>query len=458
MQLTNRHRPALLVVAACLGLWLVGTGSTSALTIALEFSDTSPFASNATAQGTIQKAANDISAAITSALRPINQPTFFNTRPDVQKQQYRWDRDSASINNQTLITTYGWNFQYTAAGGGVDIPAELLAANRIKLFVRGESFGGGTLGKGGSAGIGFAADYNISFSGSISQPALQNQFTEVVDYHEAAAQSEFVRGAGPVMSTIAGTSSINFGNGNTASAPYSVSYGPAYGTLALDTSWGGKTFEQYWHINHATPVAAGKNDLYSVALHEMLHAIGYGSSETWAGLLSGNNWTGSNVIAEYGSGTNMVVLGPGSDSPYPDHVAYGRTGRNIYTGSMQEAVMDPNLTVGTRKYLTTLDLAFLRDLNYSTILPDFGLDGDFNGDDLVNLADYAVWRDNRGGLYNNADYITWKNNFGMTAASFSGIAGSTAIPEPGSLQYSVLASLLFSVIVSRFRAGPARTS
>ena len=36
-------------------------------------------------------------------------------------------------------------------------------------------------------------------------------------------------------------------------------------------------------------------------------------------------------------------------------------------GVMQEVVMDPNITTGTRKELTELDLAFLRDIGWETI-------------------------------------------------------------------------------------------
>jgi hypothetical protein len=39
----------------------------------------------------------------------------------------------------------------------------------------------------------------------------------------------------------------------------------------------------------------------------------------------------------------------------------------VKDGVLQEAVMDPSILTGTRKYLTQMDLAFLRDLNYVTI-------------------------------------------------------------------------------------------
>jgi hypothetical protein len=59
-----------------------------------------------------------------------------------------------------------------------------------------------------------------------------------------------------------------------------------------------------------------------------------------------------------------------------------------------------------------------------------GLDGDFNGDDLVDGADFLVWQ--RGGSpspLSSADLTLWKNNFGTTAAA----PAVGAVPEPATL-------------------------
>ena len=115
-----------------------------------------------------------------------------------------------------------------------------------------------------------------------------------------------------------------------------------------------------FHYDSTTPVGAGENDFYSVALHELIHSIGFGTSETWTSLHSGTTWTGSNVIALEGTGANLVSADGG-------HIAEGRMSTRITNGTAQEAAMDPSLTVGTRKSLTQLDLAFLRDLGFTTI-------------------------------------------------------------------------------------------
>ncbi|WP_442481923.1 beta strand repeat-containing protein [Aeoliella sp. SH292] len=78
-----------------------------------------------------------------------------------------------------------------------------------------------------------------------------------------------------------------------------------------------------------------------------------------------------------------------------------------------------------------------------------GLNGDFNGDGIVNLADYTVWRDNlgateddllsgngTGGVIDADDYALWKTNFGATsgAGALGGInVGQATVPEPSSV-------------------------
>lgn len=68
------------------------------------------------------------------------------------------------------------------------------------------------------------------------------------------------------------------------------------------------------------------------------------------------------------------------------------------------------------------------------------LDGDYNGDGTVNLADYTLWRDNlgaaagtlandlTGGVIDHDQYAAWKANFGNTTTT-AAVAG-TAVPEP----------------------------
>ncbi len=78
----------------------------------------------------------------------------------------------------------------------------------------------------------------------------------------------------------------------------------------------------------------------------------------------------------------------------------------------------------------------------SVVAAEAGLAGDYNGDDVVDAADYSVWRDSLNsntpltnetaslGVVDQEDYDAWKANFGAVAGS-GGSAGVTGtVPEP----------------------------
>lgn len=92
--------------------------------------------------------------------------------------------------------------------------------------------------------------------------------------------------------------------------------------------------------------------------------------------------------------------------------------------------------------------------------------GDFNGDGIINAADYIVWRNtfdtavaagtgadaSGNGLIDQDDYDIWKMNFGMAVGSGSiSFTLSEAIPEPGSLVLVLLAGVAGVAGVGRGR-------
>jgi hypothetical protein len=57
-------------------------------------------------------------------------------------------------------------------------------------------------------------------------------------------------------------------------------------------------------------------------------------------------------------------------------------------------------------------------------------DADFNGDGVVDSADYIVWRRGNGTTYTASDYNLWRAHFGATTGTGSATNTSGAIPEP----------------------------
>lgn len=83
-----------------------------------------------------------------------------------------------------------------------------------------------------------------------------------------------------------------------------------------------------------------------------------------------------------------------------------------------------------------------------------GLDGDFNGDGVVDAADYSVWRDGLGSTYAQDDYDVWKMNFGQVAGI--GSSSSLSVPEPTSARLA-LGILVVAVVSCRGARSRART-
>ncbi len=322
-------RMSLVVPGAAIALSVLATDARG-LTIELDFSqDTSGFFSNADAKAAMEAAAQDLSDAI---LTPLGATVDTNTAS--------FGVGSASFN---------FEYNYTHPSNGTDqvFDPAVLPANTVKVFVGAQTLGGTILGQGGPGGAGVRP----GFGASAAQLQQQiNDVTEAWNQAHTAATANIRRGGGPVMTNLSGTVSDTGGN---ISLDYDLDFGPALGNVWFDD-------DTNWHFDHTTAVADNHFDFYSVALHELLHAVGIGLGQSWNDLVSpgdSKDWLGSEVLALLGDGDDILE----ADSA---HIAEGTQSLNI-NGVLQEVVMDPTLTDGTRKYLTELDLAFLTDIGWT---------------------------------------------------------------------------------------------
>ncbi|QEG34105.1 dockerin type I domain-containing protein [Bythopirellula goksoeyrii] len=407
-----------------------------ALTIDLQYPSSPLFSTlhDPVAKAAIDAAAFDLSTAVTTSLSAVTT-------------------DAYSGSSGGAEITFGFEFKYrdplSNTDGHIIVPNATISSNVVNLFVGARNLTGNTLGV-GSPGL-VQLDYS-QFSGGGTNP---NGLPGAVSIAESKAQAAYKRGSGPVIGTAMGSATL----GN-VSADIDVDYGLAYGSISFD--WDSNNngvkdtdtqLSTYWHFDHTTAVAAGKNDLYSVALHEMLHTLGIGSSPTWDSKVSGTSWTGSQVQALTGSGANLIVP-PTMMDPIGSHAASGLMSRRISDGAQQEVVIDPNITTGQRKSLTELDLAFLRDIGHTTVIPSFpSLPGDFNGDGDVDAGDLTTWRNyyavnangdaDGDGDTDGRDFLHWQRNY-------TGTLSIAAVPEPNSL---VLLLTLATALISLRRSG-----
>src|SRR3954469_10319184 len=70
---------------------------------------------------------------------------------------------------------------------------------------------------------------------------------------------------------------------------------------------------------------------------------------------------------------------------------------------------------------------------------------DFDGNGIVDAADYVTWRKGLGTAYTQSNYDSWRAHIGQFAGSGSGASFTSSVPEPQSLLMllSLMAILVF---------------
>jgi hypothetical protein len=394
-----RHNSLAKIVIAGIGILLsvVPPSGSAAIEIQLDYSyDTSQFfssgnpggaAAGAAARSTLEAAADFFSEILQDTFAEIRTPTPFS---------------SATFNG---VVRWEWEAAFTHPGLGstVRLIDPAIPADTYRIFVGGRSLPGSELGIGGPGG--FYVPSPIA-SGGFTQSEIDQINVITADFFDT------VRTRGETSG-----------------------FARWGGVLAFDTDPAAA-----WHWDHTSPPAGNTNDFFSVAVHELAHALGFGSSSEWTDLVTQNAFYGTRAQQEYGG---PVPTSGGHWQANSSSMVFG-------TQTPQEAAMDPDLQRGQRKRLTALDAAGLADIGWtlSDPLPPMQ-DGDFDGDGDADGMDFLAWQRQYGrsgtwsadgdgnGKVDTADYRLWENHFGTVYASYP---LGVVIPETTSLGLVLVAT------------------
>ena len=221
---------------------------------------------------------------------------------------------------EEFTNTWTADFIHPATGNPISITDRSIAADTIVIYVGGRELGSSTLGEAGPGG--FTSFGSGSFNDSV----------------------------------VRGNSSETFATWGGAASFDSV------GTV--------------WNFDLAGPVA-DENDFYSVALHELAHVLGLAvpSDAFDDHLTPGANeqFTGANALAAYNEDNGLTDTFVPLVSSVDSHFAEGLTSNIFGTTTLQEALLDPTITLGTRKELTNVDVGVLLDIGFelrATSIPE----------------------------------------------------------------------------------------
>lgn len=161
-----------------------------------------------------------------------------------------------------------------------------------------------------------------------------------------------------------------------------------------------------------------------------LNSIGAGAGQHWDELAATNTQLAESFLL----GSSLLTQS--------SQISFG----NVFqTGALNDVLLN---VVLTNHQVLAVDVSYIN--------PPAHLDGDYNGNGIVDAADYVVWRELRGqagaGLaadgdgnlvVNDLDYTYWKARFGNTlSGSGQSVEGLATVPEPSFWLLAAAASTL----------------
>jgi hypothetical protein len=310
--------------------WAGCIAATNAVTIDIDYTYDSGnfFTNNPEAKIALERAAADVGAAITRSLPAVTTSTFTGTS------------GSGTVQIQ-------WGLQLTnpTTGMAVTLNSFSFAADHFTVYV-------------GARAISAGAGEDVL--GQTLPAAPQASFPQA----EASTSADFFNAA----ALVAYDSNVALSRGGNGPVFFSTSTPLSFdseshnvpfqtGLLAATIAFSNDTSQ--WHFDPDTAVEAGKFDFYTVAVHELLHALGFGAATvSWAENVSGTNWIGASAASMPSGGVGIL------DSSNDDHIAQNTMSTTVVGGVTQEVAMSGAELAGMRKLVTSLDRLFLYDIGY----------------------------------------------------------------------------------------------
>lgn len=210
--------------------------------------------------------------------------------------------------------------------------------------------------------------------------------------------------------------------------------GAVTGPTANDfASWGGamsfdtKTStgaDRNWHFGADSLPGTSQVDFLSVALHELGHVLGFGTSDSLENKVVGGLLQGPASMALYGAPVPMEFSAASNR-----HAHWGDDVTSPPFTAEPVAALGDSLRLGKRSLLTPLDYAGLSDAGWQVPAKFFGLPGNADGDQDVDGADFLFWQRN----YSQFDLWLWNHYYGATSTP----PAIAAVPEPGTVVLAV---------------------
>jgi hypothetical protein len=239
-----------------------------------------------------------------------------------------------------------------------------------------------------------------------------------------------------------------------------VDFAPWGGFIEFDTT-SSSGAARPWHYDLESPPPSDAFDFYTVAVHELAHLLGFGTSTAFLADVSNGQFIGATATELYGQAVPLHA-----DN---QHWAVTVESPPFAEGTQPRPSLAPSLTAGERRLFAPLDYAAMADIGWLATPELLRLPGDVDGDADADGSDFLAWQRNLGGSGGSLgdvngdlivdDYDGWlvRQNFGAVGGPSNPFAHPAAtVPEPAAALLLAIGVLMQRVSrLVRWRMHPA---